>query len=90
MTSERIHNAAQEKTAARRVALTAADLYRQAGVHILAPHPEAIVASQGDLLKLGMCIAATAIVKALEGSDDGSVALRDLVHKPRLDDLQGE
>lgn len=90
MTVERIRNPAQEATAARRLALVAADLYQQAGAHILAPHPEAIAAKNGDLVKLGMCIAATAIVKALEKTEDGSVALRDLFHKPRLDDLQGE
>ena len=90
MTYTRIHVAACEDTTARRLAMTAADLYMQAGVHIRAPHPETIVASKGDLVKLGMCIAATAIVKSLEGTADGSIALRDLVHKPRLDQVQGE
>jgi hypothetical protein len=90
MTTERIQSAADEKTLARMLALTAADLYMQAGVHIGAPHPEAHAASNGDLVKLGMCIAATAIVKTLEITAEGSIALSDLVYKPRLDQIHGE
>jgi hypothetical protein len=90
MAPDKIQSCGHEETTARRLAFTAADLYRQAGVHIRAPHPEAMAASQGNLVKLGMCIAATAIVRSLEGTEDGLIALRDLVSKPRLQDVDGE
>lgn len=83
-------NPAPETSIARSVALAAADLYLASGSHIRAPHPELIVAAQGDALKLGMCIAATTMLKALSRHEEGLVALRDFVDQPRLDDLQGE
>ena len=75
---------------AQSLAAAVADLYMSAGTHIRAPHPELHSAAQGDAVKLGICIAATAIQRAMSRHAAGAAALRDLGYQPRLDDVQGE
>ena len=72
------------------MAFALADLYRAADSHVAAPNPVLHVSTQGDQVKLGICIAADALRKALERHEEGLVALGDLVHKPRLNDSKGE
>ena len=75
---------------AQDMSLALADLYRVANTHIEAPNPVLHASEQGDQVKLGICIAADALRMALARHEEGSVALRYLVHKPRLNDGKGE
>jgi hypothetical protein len=77
-----------QKSLAQEMAATVADLYMLAGTHILAPHPTLQTASQGDPVKLGMCIAATVIQQAMCRYEEGSAAFGNHLHQPTLDDVQ--
>ena len=90
MTAIRLPRAGDKRSLAQDVALALADLYRVANTHIQAPNPVLHVSEQGDRVKLGICIAADALRKALARHEEGLVALGDLVHKPRLNDSKGE
>lgn len=79
-----------DRTLAQEMTALCADLYEAAGTHIAAPCPGLQVATQGDPVKLGICIAATALLGALRAHAEGSAALRDHVRQPGLDDVQRE
>lgn len=90
MKFEKVPNLGESPSLARDVAFALADLYLAAGTHIKAPNPALHVSAQGDLVKLGICVAADALCKVLARHEEGLVALGDLVNKPRLNDLQGK
>lgn len=75
-------NGRPTRTLAREAALAVADLYMMAGTHISAPHPELHVASKSDPSKLGICIAATTMLKVLSQYGEGLDALREFFDKP--------
>jgi len=78
------------KSFAQEMAATVADIYMAGGSDIGAPHPVFCAASHDDPVKLGMCIAASVLQAAMSEFPEGLAAFRDLVHKPRLHDVQGE
>ena len=78
------------QTFVQTMALNVADLYELGGSCIAAPDPVAHAAANGNPVKLGMCIAAKFLQTAMCQHPDGLAAFGDLVHKPRLHDVQGE
>ncbi len=81
---------AAQKSFPQEMAATVADIYVAAGSHIGAPHPVFHAATNGDPIKLGMCIAASLMQAAMSQYPEALAAFRDLIHKPGLDDVQGE
>lgn len=75
---------------ARETAALCADLFMLAGSCITAPLPELMVIAKGNQVQIGLCGAAVALRELLKRDELGSVALRDLVHKPGFHDVQGE
>lgn len=81
---------AVEMPLARELAALCADLFMLAGTRITAPLPELMVIAHGNQVQIGLCGAAVALRELLKRDELGSVALRDLVHKPGFDDVQGK
>lgn len=79
-----------EMALARETAALCADLFMLAGSCITAPLPELMVIAKGNQVQIGLCGAAVALRELLKRDELGSVALRDLVHKPGFHDVQGE
>lgn len=79
-----------EMALARETAALCADLFMLAGTHIGAPLPELEVIAKGTQVQIGLCGAAVALRELLKRDELGSVALRDLVHKPSFHDVQGK
>lgn len=79
-----------EMALARETAALCADLFMLAGTHISAPLPELMVIAKGTQVQIGLCGAAVALRELLKRDELGSVALRDLVHKPSFHDVQGK
>lgn len=80
----------EAKSFAQEMAATVADIYAAGGSHIGAPHPVFCAASHDDPVKLGMCIAASAMQTAMSQHPEGLTAFQNLIHKPSLHDIQGE
>lgn len=79
-----------QNSLAQEMAFLVKDLYMLAGTDIAAPHPVLQCAAQGDLVKLGMCIAASVFQEAISSYALDSVAPGDLADKPGFDDLQSK
>lgn len=77
-------------TLAQSIAAHVADLYVAGGSSILAPHPVFHAAANGDPVKLGMCIAASLIQRAMCEHEEGLAVFGNHLHKPSFHDFQGK
>lgn len=82
--------AKSQNSLAQEMAFLVKDLYMLAGTDISAPHPVLQCAAQGDLVKLGMCIAASVLQQAISSYPVDLVAHGDLADKPGFDNLQSK